>query len=154
MAEARLGWTAERPLRWDDFQGSPPAGFVGAEGAKVWLVLECSVSWETFWDRTSGTWAAQITGFQVSAYMDRRKSWVISDRKTPELLLHEQIHFGLLEVHRQILESELMRLAGLRVFRASPKEAEERVRRLVEGIAERVINPRRTEPRPPAGVAG
>lgn len=86
-----FAWTAARPLAWSDFQGSPPSE--GSEGAKTSYTMYSA--WKC---------RGAVFEFRVIAGFRPRQSWVkaivLSDsaqRRT--ILMHEQTHFDLAEVH-------------------------------------------------------
>ena len=90
-ADHAFAWSARRRLAWSDFQGSPPSE--GPEGAKT--------SYTLYW-----VWKCrgEVFEFRVIAGFRPRQSWVkaivlndSTQRRT--VLLHEQTHFDLAEVH-------------------------------------------------------
>ena len=90
-ADHAFAWSADRPLAWDDFQGSPPSE--GSEGAKTSYTLYSA--WKCKGD---------VFEFRVIAGFRPRQSWVkalvlndSTQRRT--ILRHEQTHFDLAEVH-------------------------------------------------------
>ena len=90
-ADHAFAWSAARPLAWGDFQGSPPAE--GSEGAKTSYTLYSA--WKC---------RGEVFEFRVIAGFRPRQSWVkaivlndSTQRRT--ILLHEQTHFDLAEVH-------------------------------------------------------
>jgi uncharacterized protein DUF922 len=90
-ADQAFAWSAKRPLAWSDFQASPPSQ--GAEAAKTSYTLY------SVW-RCRG----EVFTFRVIAGFRPRQSWVkaivlkdSTQRRT--ILLHEQTHFDLAEVH-------------------------------------------------------
>lgn len=90
-ADEAFAWSAKRPLVWGDFQGSPPSQ--GSEAAKTSYTLY------SVW-RCKG----EVFAFRVIAGFRPRQSWVktiVLKDSTQRLaiLLHEQTHFDLAEVH-------------------------------------------------------
>jgi len=92
VAADAISWSAERPLTWKDFRGTPPVE-PGDEGARTAYSL---------------FYGARCTGrrfeFRVLAAVLPRLSWVTpAVLKNPALsarsLRHEQTHFNLSEVH-------------------------------------------------------
>ena len=90
-ADQAFPWSAKRPLAWSDFRGSPPVE--GSEAAKTSYTLY------SVW-RCKG----DVFAFRVIAGFRPRQSWVkpivlndSTQRRT--ILLHEQTHFDLAEVH-------------------------------------------------------
>ena len=98
-----FAWTAGRPLAWSDFQGSPPSE--GSEGAKTSYTMYSA--WKCRGDAFE---------FRVIAGFRPRQSWVkaivLSDsaqRRT--ILIHEQTHFDLAEVHARQMRRAFEALA-------------------------------------------
>jgi uncharacterized protein DUF922 len=90
-ADHAFAWSAERPLAWSDFQGSPPAE--GSEGAKTSYTLYSA--WKCRGD---------VFEFRVIAGFRPRQSWVkaivLKDSAQRETILrHERTHFDLAEVY-------------------------------------------------------
>jgi Bacterial protein of unknown function (DUF922) len=97
-------WSAARRLTWEDFRGRPPTG--GPEGAKTSYVLY-SV-WQC---------RGQVFEFRAVVAFRPRESWVkalvLADsvqRRT--LLIHEQTHFDLGEVHARRMRQAFADLPG------------------------------------------
>jgi hypothetical protein len=87
-----IPWSAERPLTWKDFRGTPPVE-PGDEGART--------AYSLFYGARC---AGKRFEFQVLAAVLPRLSWVTPNvLKNPALsarsLRHEQTHFNLSEVH-------------------------------------------------------
>ena len=95
MAEDRaVAWSTRR-LTWDDFQGAPPAD--GSEGAITAYTLYSA--WKCRGD---------VFEFHIVAGFRPRQSWVRAvvlrdtvQRRT--VLVHEQTHFDLAEVHARLM---------------------------------------------------
>jgi hypothetical protein len=93
-ADRAFGWSTRR-LTWDDFQGDPPAD--GSEGAVTAYTLYSA--WKCRGDAFE---------FRVVAGFRPRQSWVKAivlrdsvQRRT--VLVHEQTHFDLAEVHARLM---------------------------------------------------
>jgi len=90
-ADHAFAWSAERPLAWSDFLGSPPSE--GSEGAKTSYTLYSG------WKCRGDVFEVRvIVGFRP------RDSWVkaivLNDSaQRRSVLRHEQTHFDLAEVH-------------------------------------------------------
>lgn len=110
--EARLPWSAHRPITWGDFWGLPPADRDPAAGAGIATGLGFDLTVATARDPGTGIWRARIASVLVTAAMERDRSWAIPERRTSAALAHEQGHFDLTEVYRRVLEGELQGLSG------------------------------------------
>lgn len=111
LSPAELPWSANRPLTWDDFQGDPPEGAEDRdEAAEIVMWLGYSFQTRTWFDRATRKWKAHLTSVTTTNTMDRSKSWVVPNQRTPDLLNHEQKHFDLNEVYRGLLDAALQKL--------------------------------------------
>lgn len=110
--EARLPWSAHRPITWDDFWGPPPADRDPTAGAGIATVLAFDLTVVTARDPGTGMWQAGIASLLVTAAMERDRSWALPERRTAAALAHEQGHFDLAEVYRRILDRELRGLSA------------------------------------------
>ncbi|MCS7239975.1 MAG: hypothetical protein NZ651_01840 [Candidatus Bipolaricaulota bacterium] len=135
---SELLWHEGQPLSWADFQGEPPSASLPNEAAKIWLGLKYSASWAVSFDFSRRQWIARLSNISTQAFVDRRRSWVLPNRRTPDLLRHEQGHFDLLEVFRRRLETEFSRLIGRTVAGSTPQEAEQQLALLLEEVYKRV----------------
>jgi hypothetical protein len=97
-------WSAARPLTWSDFQGTPPTE--GREGAKSAYTLYSA-------------WKCRGSAFEfrVVAGFRPRQSWVkavvlndSAQRRT--ILVHEQTHFDLGELHARKMRRVFADLVG------------------------------------------
>ena len=104
VAADAIPWSAERPLTWKDFRGTPPVE-PGDEGARTAYSL---------------FYGARCTGrrfeFRVLAAVLPRLSWVTATvLKNPALsarsLRHEQTHFNLSEIHARRMRKYFADLA-------------------------------------------
>lgn len=89
-----LIWQQSRPLRWHDFKGIPEKGDK-IHGAVTYAGLDVEVA-------DNGP-----LQFSVVAVFDPFRSWVHPERKDPELLAHEQLHFDIAAVYAMKLEQKL-----------------------------------------------
>ena len=95
--EAIIIWTADRPLSWEDFQGTPRGrAHIGATThATIKTIPEVN------------RWSGRVS-VQVQAIFNCSKSWVRAEAKeNPELLEHEQHHFDIAEVYAQKIRQAL-----------------------------------------------
>jgi hypothetical protein len=91
-----FAWPQHPRLAWDDFQGRPPKSAsypsaVSDTGFKYQLVCRNGM--------------LDIDG---AAFFSPSGSWVKPDRKTPELLRHEQGHFDMAEVYALKLRKAIL----------------------------------------------
>lgn len=97
-------WSAARRLVWDDFQGTPPTE--GMEGAKTSYGLYSA--WKC---------KGEAFQFRVVAGFRTTQSWVkpfvVRDSvQSRSILVHEQTHFDLAEVHARLMRRYFAGLAG------------------------------------------
>lgn len=134
-----LFWSEARPVSWQDFWGeAPPASLLGNEAARIWLELKYSAAWEISFDAAHRQWIAQLSHISTQAFMDRQRSWAVPERRTPDLLRHEQGHFDLLEIFRRRLDREFLSLLERKVGAPSREGAEQRLIAVLEEIYKRV----------------
>lgn len=139
LESPELFWSEARPLSWQDFWGEPPpASLLGGEAARIWLELKYSASWEISFDAVHRQWIAQLSHISAQAIMDRQRSWALPDRRSPDLLRHEQGHFDLLEIFRRRLERELFSLLGRKATASTREGAEQRLTAVLEEVYKRV----------------
>lgn len=110
--DARLPWSADRPIGWDDFWGSPPPDRDPQAAAAIATVLAYDLTAVTARDPGTGRWRARPSSLTVTNVMERDRSWALPEPRTAAALAHEQGHFDLTEVYRRILERELQGLSG------------------------------------------
>ncbi|TGE28034.1 DUF922 domain-containing protein [Hymenobacter metallicola] len=92
---ALLGWSANRPLTWDDFQGKPmPTEQLAAlTAANIDVQVACK---------------DYVFSSSVKAVFIPQESWTRDKKKaTPELLRHEQLHFDITELHARMLRQKI-----------------------------------------------
>lgn len=132
-----IPWQEGRALSWEDFRGPPPAD---PQGKVAELALELRVTWETRLFFSQGTWWAQIVRFSVENLAIPSRSWVLPEKKTPEVLAHEQGHFDIQEVYRRILERKLAQLVReeFKVSGGSQSEALDRLESKIRELLEKV----------------
>lgn len=109
-----LPWSAERPLRWEDFRGTAPAD-ARARGQAAVVATRIAVQPFQFDVRREASgWVATVPAgaLRVTNRMDRERSWSLADARTPALLAHEQGHFDLSEVYRRLLRDRMVDLVG------------------------------------------
>jgi len=85
---AQVPWKAEVPLSWSDFTGFPD------ESSPYIAFTYYNLSYRSSWD---GGGTITIT---VQCIFEKNKSWRKIEKKlTPEVLLHEQMHFNIAELY-------------------------------------------------------
>ncbi len=103
-----------RVITWDEFEGTPPEGAdKEPEAARIAIFLKHAPKRVQVWyDKAARKWKAKYTKIEVTNFMDKFQSWVLPGHKTAALLNHEQKHFDLNEVYRQLLQEALEKLEG------------------------------------------
>lgn len=109
-----LPWSAERPLLWEDFRGTPPADARARSQAAVVSTRLAVRPFQFDIQREATGWVARVPaeGLQVTNRMDRERSWSLADARTVSLLAHEQGHFDLSEVYRRLLRDRMLDVVG------------------------------------------
>lgn len=136
LLPARLQWSEDRPLTWDDFQGEPLEN-KGSRmpAAVIALQLRYFYRLSSSFDERSGKWTTHLISVGAINTMDRSRSWVLLNWKTPKTLNHEQKHFDLNEVYRRLLDAELQKLVyKLETTGDTKEEAEEKLIRELERV--------------------
>lgn len=87
-----IDWSADRKLRWDDFQGTPETGSDRAALSAIMINVDFSFSNNNF------KWT-------ITCRFNKKKSWGRS--KTDYILSHEQAHFDITEVHARKLHQQM-----------------------------------------------
>ncbi|MEP0765693.1 MAG: DUF922 domain-containing protein [Fimbriimonadia bacterium] len=106
-------------LKWEDFKGEPPAN--SPHDAETSSGIKVS---ESTYDTKKGAdnkWHSKLKGAKATSTMDKTQSWVKPDKKTDELLKHEQYHFDISEYWARELQKALDGLEGVG---NTPQEAE------------------------------
>lgn len=103
-----------RRITWDDFEGIPPEG-ADKEPEDAWIAIflkHAPKRVQVWYDKAARKWKAKYTKIKVTNLLDKSRSWVLPGHKTAALLNHEQKHFDLNEVYRQLLQEALGKLEG------------------------------------------
>jgi hypothetical protein len=113
-----IAWDRARPLRWADFQGTPPE--TGVEGAQTGYSLLYGVSC------TGAAFESDVSSVFVPARSWVRTLVLANPEEARRTLRHEQTHFDLTEVHARRLRKVLHDIYDpCRAGRADvPREAE------------------------------
>lgn len=97
LPENKMTWQ-EHPLTWNDFKGTPETGNPFDANTNSGI----SYSW-------SLKLSVKETDFlySVETYFYPDLSWVIPDKKSNDLLAHEQLHFDITELHARKLRKAM-----------------------------------------------
>jgi len=103
-------WEKLHPLIWDDFRGIPDLRAMGY-GAVIKADLKHQTLYE--WKITQGSCHYWFTKVEGIAYMSKMESWVRPDQRNNLWgLIHEQIHFDIVQIHakkfNERVENELL----------------------------------------------
>ncbi len=101
-AAQEFAWQAERPLRWADFTGPVPRSAPQRNVAMTAASLRWSYTYSLEWTHASCRY--RITSITTDALFDPRASWVRPEGRTPAVLAHEQGHFDIAEIHKQMFD--------------------------------------------------
>jgi len=127
--QARVPWSADRRITWDDFWAPPPPDRDPQAAAAIATLIEYQL--EPAVAQEGANWRARVGSLTVTAAMERDRSWAVPDRRTPAGLQHEQRHFDLAEAYRRLLESELR---GIVTTGRTASEAMQKLLHLAEAI--------------------
>ena len=85
-----LRWNSGTPLTWDNFSGAVDL----ASEHDAWTFA--GFRYEYNWSEVDGgiTWT-----MRAHSFFDPAQSWVKKNRKSSDLLAHEQLHFNIAELH-------------------------------------------------------
>ncbi|MEO6833661.1 MAG: DUF922 domain-containing protein, partial [Chitinophagaceae bacterium] len=93
--EKSFSWSANRLLKWVDFQGSPRAG----AGSIVVAETNCGIALET--NLAGSLDHAKVYVFNT---FDKKASWVLPNKRLPDILEHEQGHWDLCEIYTREMQ--------------------------------------------------
>ncbi len=134
-----LPWSSTRPLSWSDFRGVAPADAEHRrQAAEVHTRL--TLAGEVQATSAAGRWSARLSPgvLQVTALLDRSRSWALAHRRDSALLAHEQLHFDITEVYARLLRDKALTLVGQGTTAQAAKDALQRdLRVLVDEISRR-----------------
>lgn len=97
MPQNRITWNSE-PLTWENFIGEPDPSNPFHANTSSGL----SYSWSM---KTSGSETEFI--YDVGAFFFPEESWVKQGKLTNNLLIHEQLHFDITELHARKLRKAM-----------------------------------------------
>ena len=91
----KISWEENRPLKWKDFKGKIPN-----KNTDDYAITSINFSYEI------------LAGNKIliSNYMNKKKSWVIKDKQTDNLLKHEQYHFNLSEGYAREMRKAMQKI--------------------------------------------
>lgn len=112
--EEKLAWDEQRQLTWDDFKGvpNPGNGFVASTNS--------GVSFSFSYSERNGIGEVEYT---VVANFYPQLSWYLAEKVDHYILLHEQNHFDITELHARKLRKTLASLPQNRDFRDQAEAA-------------------------------
>lgn len=89
-----LEWDENRPLKWSDFKGEveSESSFAAVSYTEIWYTYE--------WYEIYGSVQVET---EVHSYFNHQKSWCSLADTSVELLIHEQGHFDINEIHAREL---------------------------------------------------
>ena len=91
-----FNWSENRRLSWEDFKG--PVKAVSEESAAA---TNCGIGFKTVGGKNGKPEVVVYNTFYTN------RSWVRSDAKIPEILVHEQGHFDLCEIYTRKLRQRM-----------------------------------------------
>ena len=90
-------WQVGRQLNWSDFKGTPEGKVY--EAARSQFKIEFRYTGKT---ENNGL----VLQFHVSALFIPQDSWFVEEKKSNELLIHEQLHFDITELFARKMRQE------------------------------------------------
>ena len=116
-----IQWSSENKLKWEDFKGEP----VADNPSDAFTTTDISaIEWKC--DREN---RFIFTGAQ--ARFNKDKSWVKDDKKSDELLKHEQGHFEITEIYARKLREALRKIE-------CDKKSKEQIQKEVDDAADKI----------------
>lgn len=112
--EEKLAWNEDIRLTWKDFKGvpNPGNGFVASTNS--------GVSFSFSYSERNGVGTVDYT---VVANFYPQLSWYLSEKVDDYILLHEQTHFDITELHARKLREALAKLPQNRAFKEEAEVA-------------------------------
>ncbi len=93
-----IQWASDRPLTWKDFSGK-----VDSESSfDAWTYS--GISYVYSWYYQDDNIRPDLNAW---SYFDPEQSWIKKGKMTPELLVHEQQHFNIAELHCRYFEERV-----------------------------------------------
>jgi hypothetical protein len=127
-------WSAERPLTWADFLGSPSPDDSPTIAAQTHILLNYRYQYVSSYDSSAKQYCARIyvAALQVDCMFDPLGSWVRSDARTARVLNHEQRHFDLANVYAVKIRTAIGNAAA---YGSTSEAAQEALKAQVQSIA-------------------
>lgn len=112
VEEEKIKWS-EQKLTWNEFKGTPsgPEEFVASTNSGVGFSF-------SYKERNG---VGQVT-YSIDCNFYPNLSWYRSDRVSPYILGHEQLHFDISELHARKLRKSLSSLPQNRDFKTKAKK--------------------------------
>ncbi len=95
--EAKINWSADRKLTWDDFKGVPDT----LNYPNTLAMTNSGFGYE------SGVNMLKEGKVFIQSVFNTNKSWVVVEGRNDYVLRHEQIHFDITEIYSRKLRKEL-----------------------------------------------
>ena len=139
-----IEWDPTRRLDWSDFVGPVPAGTDTRRVAATAGSLAWSYRFTVRWSRNECTFI--IDSIESRALFHPEDSWVRQGHRTDAVLQHEQLHFDILQLHKQKFDAETREFVGSdwpcagRSERRASRHTQDEIDRLVGSVYERIWN--------------
>jgi hypothetical protein len=108
--EHKVFWHKDSLLKWSDFKGPVDAT------SKFHALTLAEISFKYNWTLKNNNYTFTFTG---GSFLNTSRSWSITEKQTPELLRHEQIHFDIAEIFARISLQTLTRTAYTATFKTT-----------------------------------
>ena len=139
---AAIEWSPDRPLSWADFVGAVPVRADAERVAATTASLSWSYQFSLAWSADTCTY--RIESIDSAALFHPDSSWVRAGHRTDRVLEHEQGHFNITQLYRELFDKETRPMVGgPRMCRGNRQQratrfAEEEIAREVGSIYEDV----------------
>ncbi|WP_010182588.1 hypothetical protein [Aquimarina agarilytica] len=97
-SKKRVTYSAQPKLTWDSFKGAIPSNTEFAASVNTGIGFK--------WSYSTAQNKIDLQ-YEVESYVQPFFSWVIEKEKDAELLIHEQLHFDITELHARIFRKRL-----------------------------------------------
>ena len=104
-----IEWKNNRPLTWEDFIDKPD------KGSPYYALTYSGIS-------LSSHYEGEALFVKVNCTFSPNQSWVKKGKETADLLLHEQMHFNITEIHARKIRQAISKLD-----KTNPKKIIEKV---------------------------
>jgi hypothetical protein len=92
-----IEWQNDRPLTWEDFKGEPD------KESPYYALTYSGIS-------LSSHYEGEALFVKVICTFSPNQSWVKKGKETADLLLHEQMHFNITEIHARKIRQAISKL--------------------------------------------